>query len=91
MTPTWKSALQKAREPRSGSPTRGMEQPPGHGSDVVEEIKGGFGLCRAESAGAEEETEVDVDLPRGAVGDAVVVQPVATGSSIAFDEVRRDR
>jgi hypothetical protein len=46
-------------------------------SDVVEEFEGGGGSRVVECSGADEESEVGVELFGRAVVDAVVVKPVA--------------
>ena len=61
-----------------------MEETPGHGADVVEELQGGGCLIGFREVGEAENPEVDVDLLRGSVGDAVVVEPVSSGTSVAW-------
>ena len=68
-----------------------MEEEPGDDSKVVEEMNGVLGARGGDGAGADEETKVDVDLFGRAVGDAVVVEPVASGPSGAFCDVRWNR
>jgi len=46
-----------------------MEQPPGHGADVVEEEQGGGCVIAMGGLGEAEDAEVDVDLSRGSGGD----------------------
>ena len=71
--PQWGEALYRMT---SRSPFR-VEEAPGDGSDVVEETDCRIGLGCIDRAGADEETEVGVDLLRGAVGDSPVVHPIA--------------
>jgi len=40
----------------------GVEETPGHGSDVVEETNGVLGLGCGDGSGPDKETQVDVDL-----------------------------
>ncbi|HSN57026.1 MAG TPA: hypothetical protein VLT32_20310, partial [Candidatus Sulfomarinibacteraceae bacterium] len=52
-----------------------MQQPPGHGADLVEEVEC---LCcpfRIDGTGTGEEAEMSVDLFRRGEGDAPVVDP----------------
>jgi hypothetical protein len=37
--------------------------------------------------GEAEDPEVDIDLPRGSVGDPEVVEPVSSDASVAFGEI----
>ena len=67
-----------------------MEEAPGHGPDIVEEMDGVLGARGVDGAGTDEETQVNVDLFGRPVGDAVVVEPVASGSPGAFGEIRRN-
>jgi hypothetical protein len=54
-----------------------MEQPPGHGSDVIEEVESSFHPVLIDGTGTSEYQEMGADLAGGAVGDAVVVEPIA--------------
>jgi hypothetical protein len=54
-----------------------MEEPPGQGPDVVEEVEGGFGLSRVDGTGIDEELEMTVDLFGRGVGDSPVVIAVS--------------
>ncbi len=65
------------RRLRKAQSARGMEQPPGEGSDGVEETDCRTGLRCVDSAGTDEETQVGVDLLRGAVGNSPVVDSIA--------------
>ena len=68
-----------------------VDEAPGHGADVVEELQGGGCVIAFRAVGEAENPEVDVDLLRGSVGDLVVVEPVPSGTPVAFGEIRRDR
>jgi hypothetical protein len=61
-----------------------VEETPGHGSDVVEEIECGFGLGSIDGTGFDQKAQVGIDLFSGAVGDAPVVDSIATGPAMAF-------
>jgi hypothetical protein len=67
-----------------------MEQPPGRGADVVEELQGGGCLLAMRGMGEAEDSEVDIDVPRESVGDSEVVEPVSSDASAAFGEIRGD-
>ena len=69
----------------------GMEKPPGHGTDLVEELQSIFGPFPVDGASRDEQLQMAVDLLGGAVGDPPEVRAVATGTTVAFSEVRRDR
>ena len=75
----------------SGAASLWVEEAPGHGADVVEESQGGGCVGCVRSNREPEETEVDVDLLRGAVGDAEVVEPVASGSTVTLCEIGWNR
>jgi hypothetical protein len=64
-----------------------VEEAPGHGADVVEELQGGRCLIAMHGACEAEETEVTVDLLRKSVGDAPVVGAVSSETAAAFAEV----
>ena len=68
-----------------------MEESPGEGSDVVEELEGVVGTFGIDGTGTEEELEVGVDLFRRPVCDSPVVCAVFPGSSGPVCEIRRDR
>ena len=55
-----------------------MEEAPGDGSDIVEELEGDDCSRVVECSGSDEELEVGVDLFGRAVGDSPVVQAVST-------------
>ena len=55
-----------------------VEQAPGDGSDVVEELEGFIGSRTFDRACAHEETEMGVDLFCRTVGDSPVVHSVST-------------
>ena len=40
----------------------GVEETPGHGPDVVEDVEGGFRSCRVDGICADEESQVSVDF-----------------------------
>jgi len=40
----------------------GVEETPGHGPDVVEDVEGGFRSCRVDGTCADEESQVSVDF-----------------------------
>ena len=61
-----------------------MKETPGHGADVVEELQGGGCLIAFRGVGEAENPEVDVDLLRGSVGNQVVVEPVSSGTPVAW-------
>ena len=68
-----------------------MQQPPGHGAHLVEEVEH---LCcpfRIDGTGPGEEAEMSVDLFRRGERDAPVVDPVAARPPMALAEVRRYR
>ncbi len=46
----------------TGGSSSWIEEAPGDGSDVVEELEGGLGLGGVDGAGTDEEAEVSVDL-----------------------------
>jgi hypothetical protein len=50
-----------------------VEEPPGHGADLVEELEGDDRLLVIDGARRHEEPEVAVDLLGGGVRDAPVV------------------
>ena len=54
-----------------------MQEAPGDGSDLVEESDRGGRLGDVDGTCSDEETKVGVDLLRGAVRDAPMVQPVS--------------
>jgi hypothetical protein len=64
-----------------------MDESPGHGADVVEELQGGGCLIAMHGVEEAEETEVAVDLLRGSVGDTPVVGAVSSEAAVAFAEV----
>jgi len=65
-----------------------VEEAPGHGSDVVEETNSVLGSRCGDGTHADEETQVGVDLFRGAVGDSPVVEAVSSGTAGTFGEIR---
>ena len=50
-----------------------MEESPGEGTDVVEELEGGVGSLGVDGACPEEDLQVGVDFFRRGVGDPPVV------------------
>ena len=68
-------ALKGGRDARPHNIASGsrVEEAPGHGSDVVEELNGLSGGLSVDGTGTDEETKVSVDLVRRGVGDAVMV------------------
>ena len=54
-----------------------VEEPPGDGSDVVEELEGLVGSRALDGARTQEETEMGVDLSGRAKGDSPVVETIA--------------
>jgi len=78
------------RRPWSLTSAREMEESPFHGADVLEELQGSDCLIAMRGLGDADDSEVDVHLPRGSVGDSVVVEPVSSDASVAFGEVCRD-
>ena len=70
--------------PQSTASGLRVDQPPGHGADVVEELQGGGCLSAFRGVGEAENPEVDVDLLRGSVGDPVVGEPVPSGTAVAW-------
>ncbi len=90
MTPIWRSAPQEGRL-RDGSSTRRMQQPPGYSSDFVEELESVIGLFTTNGICPGKKSKVAVNLFRRSVGDAPVVDPVSTATSMALCEVRRHR
>jgi hypothetical protein len=67
-----------------------MDESPGHGADVVEELQGGGCLIAMHGVGEAEETEVEVDLLRGSVGDEPVMGEVSSEAAMALGEVGKD-
>jgi len=65
-----------------------VEEAPGDGSDFVEETDRRSGLFAVDGAGSGEEPEMRVDIFRGTVGDAPVVQSISPRSAVAFREIR---
>jgi hypothetical protein len=67
-----------------------VEEAPGDSSDFVEEIEGSLGAGDVDGASLSEEAKVGVGFLCGAVGDAPMVQPVSTGSTVAFRKIGGD-
>ena len=72
------------------SPFR-VDQPPGHGTDLIEEVEGGVGSDSVDGARLGEEPKVSVNLFRRGVGDSIMVRSISAGPSMAFGEVGRNR
>ena len=68
-----------------------MEEAPGDGTDVVEELGGLVGFRSLNGAGTHEETKVGVDFAGGTVGDSPVVETVSARPSSTFGEIRGNR
>ena len=64
-----------------------MEETPGHGADVVEELESGYRSVSVEGTFMDEEPEVGVDLLSGAVRNTVVVKSISACSAGALSEV----
>jgi len=58
-----------------------IEQPPGHGSDLVKGLECSFGLCAVDSTSLLEEPEVAVDLLGRGVGDLLRALGMVTSGS----------
>jgi len=89
-------AHSSSRPPRSGIafPYRSslrVQQPPGHGADLVKELQRRADACELDRTGVNEQPEMAVHLLRGAVGDAPVVYPVAAGSPMPLGKIGGDR
>jgi len=56
-----------------------MKEAPGDGSDFVEKSDRGGGLGGVDRTNSDKQSQVGVDLFGRAVGDAVAVEPVASG------------
>jgi len=61
-----------------------MEQPPGHGADLVDEAQGGFGLCAVDGARLGQQSQVGVNLLRGSECDSPVVDPVSAEAPVTL-------
>ena len=68
-----------------------MEQSPGHGSYLVEELYS-FGATRSiDGSGIHQELQKGIHLFGGCIGDSPVIQPISAGPSVTFTEVCRYR
>jgi len=68
-----------------------MEEPPGHGAHLIKKHQGLLGQFPVDGTGRDDQLQVAVDLFGRAVGDPPQVRAVATGTTVAFGEVRRNR
>ena len=66
-----------------------MQQPPGHGADVVEELQGAKRSAAIDGTGSQQDFQVRLDLLRGAEGDAEMVRTVLPTSPVPLGEVGR--
>jgi hypothetical protein len=55
-----------------------VQQSPGHGPDLIEEIESDFDSLPIDSTGRNKESEVRIDLLGRGVGDAPMVEPIST-------------
>ena len=80
------------RDPGSaaGSGLR-IEEAPGHGTDLIEEVEGDLDSVVIDSTSAGEETEVGIDLLGRGVGNAPVVKPISTCSAVSLAEICGNR
>jgi hypothetical protein len=61
-----------------------MDEAPGHGADLVEEVEGWSRVLHPHGAGVGEQPEVGIDLLRRGVGDPPQVEPVAAGTAVSL-------
>jgi hypothetical protein len=68
-----------------------VEESPGEGSDVVEELDGGFGSGGVDGGCTEEDLQVGIDFFGGSVRDAEVMISISTGSPRTLGKICRNR
>jgi hypothetical protein len=56
----------------------GVQQPPGHGTDLIEEVEGDIDSLAVYSTGGDKQSEVGIDLLGRGVSNAPVVEPIST-------------
>ena len=61
-----------------------IDQTPGHGADVVEELQGGGCVSARRGVSEAKDPQVNIDLLCGSVGDSEVVEPVSSGTAVAW-------
>ena len=67
-----------------------MEQTPGHGSHLIEELEGDTRLCRVNSTDVGQQAKESIDLFGRAIGDSPVVKSISTRPTVAFAEIGRN-
>jgi hypothetical protein len=68
-----------------------MEETPGHGADVVEELQGSGCVSAMRGVREAEDSKVNVHFLRGSIGNPEVMEPVSSGSSVTLREIRWNR
>ena len=64
-----------------------MQQPPGHGPDTIEKLKGGVGLVRVDRPGIRKKSEMSINFLCGAVCDSPVVHSISPEPTMPFRKV----
>ena len=70
--------------PQSIASRSWVDETPGHGADVVEELQGGGCVSARRGVREAKDPQVNIDLLCGSVGDSEVVEPVSSGTAVAW-------
>ena len=64
-----------------------IDEPPGHGANLVENRKRLLGLGSIDGSSLSEKPQVAIDFLGGRIGNPPVVETISAGSTMAFGEV----